>query len=100
MGTREEMQGTMGTCIGCGDYKVKKDEKMKKKQTAGVADGMNIADIARKRCEIPSEDLYANLMGKQTEMRPHETEKKLRTHCEGFETERHEEDDEDDDAHG
>ena len=92
----------MGTCICRGDYKVKKYENGEK-QTAEVADGKKNADIARKRCMIPMEELYANRVGKQTMVRPHETEMEKRTHCEGFENQnlqRHEEDDEDDDAHG
>ena len=103
MGTREEMQGTMGTCIGDVDDKMKKEKKdanMMKKQTAEVVYGN--AGIARKRCEIPIEDLY-NLMGKQTEMRQRKTENLDRTHCERFDNEKfvhHHEDDDDDEDDG
>ena len=90
----------MGTCISSNDYEEKEEKKYheeKKQQAAEMVYGNDNAGIARQRCMIPVEELYANLTGKQTDVLKKETMEKERTHCEGFEKEVHHDDDDDND---
>ena len=91
----------MGACIGCIDYESKtKEENQLKMQIAEMVKENTNVDIARERCEILREDLYANLPRMQTEVRQLETVKEKRTHSEGFEKlnfSRHHDDGDDDD---